>query len=376
VELEDVLSPEGPPPGDESSGTDLAAILYTSGSTGKPKGVMLSHSQIIAGAEIVSSYLGITSNDRILAVLPFSFDAGLNQLTTAFQQGATIVLLNFRWAREIVDALATEKITGLAGVPTLWTLLAHPSSTLQGKQLPCLRYITNTGGAMPPSVLAELNAALPGASIFLMYGFTEAFRSTYLAPHELDQRPGSIGKAIPRTEILILDDSGNPCPPGKVGELAQRGPTVAMGYWGKPELTHEVFRPDSSGDTVCYSGDLVKSDEEGFLYYVGRRDARIKSSGFRISPSEIEEVLCQNPSVRNAAVIGIPDELLGERIKAFAVLGHHARDGCAPESLIRYCAERLPRYMVPQAIEFLDDLPTNPNGKIDYAALRSRGART
>jgi acyl-CoA synthetase (AMP-forming)/AMP-acid ligase II len=192
---------------------------------------MLTHAQIIAGAEIVSAYLGITSDDRILAALPFSFDAGLNQIMTAFQQGATIVLLNFRLAREIVDALVKERITGLAGVPTLWTLLAHPSSTLSRNRLPHLRYITNTGGVMPQSMLAALREALPATSIFLMYGFTEAFRSTYLKPEDLDHRPTSIGKAIPQTEIQILNDDGQPCAPGEVGELTHRGPTVALGYW-------------------------------------------------------------------------------------------------------------------------------------------------
>ncbi len=368
-DLDELFPLDGPALKEECFGNDLAAILYTSGSTGKPKGVMLTHAQIIAGAAIVSSYLGITSDDRILGALPFSFDAGLNQIMTAFQQGATIVLLNFTFAREIVDALVNERITGLAGVPTLWTLLAHPSSTLQKKQLPHLRYITSTGGAMPQTVLASLREALPATSIFLMYGFTEAFRSTYLSPEDLDHRPSSIGKAIPHTEIQILNEDGNPCAPGEIGELVHRGPTVALGYWGKPELTNEVFRPHPSGEKVCYSGDLVKSDDEGFIYYVGRRDALIKSSGFRISPTEIEEILCRNAGVRSAAVIGIPDELLGQRIKAF-VVRNDSDDRCVAEALIGFCAERLPRYMVPQTIEFLDDLPATASGKVDYAALR------
>jgi acyl-CoA ligase (AMP-forming) (exosortase A-associated) len=374
VDLDAPFPLDGPALKEKCHGTDLAAILYTSGSTGRPKGVMLSHAQIVAGAEIVSSYLGITRNDRILAALPFSFDAGLNQIMTAFQQAATIVLLNFTFAREIVDALVSESITGLGGVPTLWTLLAHPSSTLHRKQLTHLRYITNTGGVMPQTVLASLRKALPGTSIFLMYGFTEAFRSTYLSPEDLGRRPSSIGKAIPHTEIQILNEDGKPCAPGEIGELVHRGPTVALGYWGKPELTNEVFRPHPSGEKVCYSGDLVKSDDEGFIYYVGRRDALIKSSGFRISPTEIEEILCRNASVRSAAVIGIPDELLGHRIKAF-VVRNDSDDRCVAEALISFCAERLPRYMVPQTIEFLDDLPTTANGKVDYSALRFHDAQ-
>src|SRR5208337_2439691 len=309
---------------------DLAAILYTSGSTGKPKGVMLSHANIMAGATIVSTYLGITHSDRILAVLPFSFDAGLNQLTTAFQQGATLVLINFVFAKQIVDTLVREQITGLAGVPTVWSLLAQPNSTLQKSTPPALRYITNTGGAMPQNVLAALRKALPKTSVVLMYGLTEAFRSTYLPPEELDRRPTSMGKAIPDTEILVLNDQGQLCKPGEVGELVHRGPTVSMGYWGNREATDRVLRPNpllpaELGDVerVCYSGDLVRMDEDGFLYYVGRRDAMIKSSGYRISPTEVEEVVFQSGRARHAAAIGVPDELVGQAVKVFVV----PRDG-------------------------------------------------
>jgi acyl-CoA ligase (AMP-forming) (exosortase A-associated) len=299
---------------------DVAAILYTSGSTGKPKGVMLSHANLIAGATIVSTYLGITAEERILAVLPFSFDAGLNQLTTAFQQGGTIVLINFTFARQIVDVLVKERITGLAGVPTVWSLLAQPNSTLQ-KTSPRLRYITNTGGAMPRSVLKTMRTALPQTQIFLMYGLTEAFRSTYLPPEELDRRPTSMGKAIPDTEILVINESGRLCKPGEVGELVHRGPTVSLGYWGNPEATNRVLRPNpllpqEIGDVekVCYSGDLVKMDDDGFLYYVGRRDTMIKSSGYRISPTEVEEVIFQSGKTHHAAAIGVPDEMLGQAV--------------------------------------------------------------
>jgi acyl-CoA ligase (AMP-forming) (exosortase A-associated) len=367
-------TPPHPWPGPSIS-KDLAAILYTSGSTGKPKGVMLSHANIMAGATIVSTYLGITGADRILAVLPFSFDAGLNQLMTAFQQGGTCVLINFVFAREIVQALLKERITGLAGVPTLWSLLAQPNSTLQRQPFPHLRYITNTGGAMPQSVLAALRQALPTTKVFLMYGLTEAFRSTYLPPEELDRRPTSMGRAIPDTEILVINEEGQLCKPGEVGELVHRGPTVSMGYWGRPEDTNRVLRPNpllppELGDCerVCYSGDLVKMDEDGFLYYVGRRDTMIKSSGFRISPTEIEEVLYSSGKIREAAVIGVPDEILGQAIKAFVV----PRDGepLDPETLIAHCGVKLPRYMVPKAVEVLDELPKTTSGKVDYPALR------
>jgi acyl-CoA ligase (AMP-forming) (exosortase A-associated) len=356
---------------------DLAAILYTSGSTGKPKGVMLSHAQVMAGASIVSTYLEITESDRILAVLPFSFDAGMNQLMTAFQQGGTLVLIKFVFAREVVDALRRERITGLAGVPTFWSLLAQPSSTLDRQPLGDLRYITNTGGAMPQSVLAILRQRLPTTRIFLMYGLTEAFRSTYLPPEELDRRPTSMGKAIPDTEILVVHESGRLCEPGEVGELVHRGPTVSMGYWGRPELTAEVLRPHpllppELGDTerVAYSGDLVKMDEDGFLYFVGRRDNMIKSSGFRISPTEVEEALMQSGLLREVAVIGLPDPVLGQTIKAFVV----AREGVAvdADAVRSACGAVLPGYMVPKTIEVLEGLPKTTSGKVDYPTLRRR----
>ena len=356
-------------------GKDLAAILYTSGSTGKPKGVMLSHDNVRAGATIVSSYLEITSADRILAVLPFSFDAGLNQLTTAFQQGGTLVLMNFVFARQIVEMLAKEQITGLAGVPTLWSLLAQPNSTLQKNTPPALRYITNTGGAMPQSVLRSLRTALPRTRIFLMYGLTEAFRSTYLPPEELDRRPTSMGKAIPDTEILVLNERNELCAPGEVGELVHRGPTVSMGYWRNPEATDGVLRPNpllppELGDIerVCYSGDLVKTDEDGFLYYVGRRDTMIKSSGFRISPTEVEEVVFQSGQVRHAAAVGVPDELLGQAVKVFVVPING--DPLDRDALLAFCEDRLPRYMVPKFMEVLDELPKTSSGKVDYVSLR------
>jgi acyl-CoA ligase (AMP-forming) (exosortase A-associated) len=364
-------------PRDAAIEKDLAAILYTSGSTGKPKGVMLSHAQIMAGSSIVSTYLGISESDRILAVLPFSFDAGLNQIMTAFQRGATIVLKPFVFAREIVTALRAERITGLAGVPTLWSLLGQPSSTLHKGTYPHLRYITNTGGAMPQDVLATLRRLLPTTTVFLMYGLTEAFRSTYLPPEELDRRPTSMGKAIPDTEIMLVDENGRRCGPGETGELVHRGPTVSMGYWGQPELTARVLRPNpflppELGDVerVCYSGDLVHMDEDGFLYFVGRRDNMIKSSGFRISPTEVEEVLFQSGKVQHAAVIGVPDAMLGQAVAAFVVPSEGTTLDL--EALQTYCTEKMPQYMVPRTIEILDQLPKTSSGKVDYPALRRR----
>jgi acyl-CoA ligase (AMP-forming) (exosortase A-associated) len=377
-ELEALCAGDSASPGrEESIEKDLAAILYTSGSTGRPKGVMLNHAQVMAGSSIVSTYLEISSRDRILAVLPFSFDAGMNQLMTAFQQGGTLVLSNFTFAREVVNILLEEQITGLAGVPTFWNLMTQPSSTLHKHQLPALRYITNTGGAMPQTTLGALRKHLPNTNVVLMYGLTEAFRSTYLPPDQLNQRPTSIGKAIPNTEILVVSENGKRCRPGEVGELVHRGPTVSLGYWNQPELTATVLRPHpflprevGEVERVCYSGDYVTMDEEGYLYFVGRRDTMIKSSGFRISPTEVEEVLFGSGLVTGAAVIGIPDEVLGQSIKAFVV----SRDGgqLDLEKLREFCSARLPRHMVPGAIEVLQALPATSSGKVDYAGLRAR----
>jgi len=354
---------------------DLAAILYTSGSTGKPKGVMLSHANIVAGATIVSTYLGITERERILAVLPFSFDAGMNQLTTAFQKGATIVLIRFSFARDIIAMLLREKITGLAGVPTVWTLLTQPNSGLEKQPFPDLRYITNTGGFMPQTSLAILRRALPKSQVFLMYGLTEAFRSTYLPPDQLDLRPTSMGKAIPDTEILLVDEHNKLCKPGEIGELVHRGPTVSMGYWGNQEATDKVLRPNpvalpqlGDSERVCYSGDLVKMDEEGYLYYVGRRDTMIKCSGFRISPTEVEEVLFKADNVKHAAVIGVPDDVMGQAIRAYVV----PKSGTSvdAQALMDYCGQHMPRHMVPKYVEVLAELPKTSSGKVDYPALR------
>jgi acyl-CoA synthetase (AMP-forming)/AMP-acid ligase II len=230
---------------------------------------------------------------------------------------------------------------------------------------------------MPQAVLKVLRQTLQSTKVFLMYGLTEAFRSTYLPPEELDRRPTSMGKAIPDTEILVLNDQGHLCKAGEPGELVHRGPTVSLGYWNRPEETARALRPNpllppEMGDCekVCYSGDLVKMDDEGFLYFIGRRDTMIKSSGFRISPTEVEEVLFQTGKLRGAAVIGIPDEVLGQVIKAFVV----PRDGepLSTEALLATCAEKMPRYMVPKFVEVLSELPKTSSGKVDYPALRRR----
>ncbi|MEM7292910.1 MAG: acyl-CoA ligase (AMP-forming), exosortase A system-associated [Pseudomonadota bacterium] len=364
---------------DISVSKDLAAILYTSGSTGLPKGVMLSHENIIAGAAIVSEYLNISESDRTFAALPFSFDAGLNQLMTAMQNCATCVIQNWLFANQVVKALTEENITGLAGVPSLWSLIAQPSAGLGREKAPHLRYITNTGGEMPQNVLGQLQNALPDIDIVLMYGLTEAFRSTYLPADQLKQRPTSMGKAIPNTEILVVDSEGKRCKAGEVGELVHHGPTVSMGYWDQAEKTAELIRPHPDppkGATVvplvCYSGDLVKRDEEGYLYFVGRRDNLIKSSGFRISPTEVEQVLSNIDNVQQAAVVGRPHDVLGQTVVAYVVSRENIE--LNTDEILAVCAERLPRHMVPRDIEVIDILPRTATGKVDYPSLKKRCA--
>lgn len=359
-------------------GEDLAAILYTSGSTGTPKGVMLSHRNLLAGARIVVKYLALDGGDRILSLLPFSFDYGLNQLLTSVQVRATIVLQSFRLGNDIVDALSRHRITGLAGVPTIWTILARTAPKLATTPLPHLRYITNSGGALPTDTIQRLRDRLPQTRIYLMYGLTEAFRSTYLPPDEIDRRPTSIGKAIPECEVFALSADGRRSRPGEPGILVHRGPTVSLGYWRNPDETAKVLRqnplrPAQEGaETVCYSGDLVVEDEDGFFTFVGRTDAMIKSSGYRISPSEVEDALMGTRHFRQVAVVGLPDDLLGQRVHAVAVPGAEVVDVGAVQ---REVARHLASYMVPRAIELVSELPTTPNGKVDYKRLvRDRSA--
>jgi acyl-CoA ligase (AMP-forming) (exosortase A-associated) len=355
---------------------DMAAFLYTSGSTGRPKGVVVSHANLRAGSEIVSTYLGITERERILSVLPFSFDYGLNQLLTGLEHAATVILLTFHFPDQVVQAILRENVTGLAGVPSFWSVFVQPGSSVYSQPLPSLRYITNSGGAVPKALLDRLREALPTTDIVLMYGLTEAFRSTYLPPSELDRRPGSMGRAIPDTEIYVVNDEGELCGPGEPGELVHRGPTVSLGYWGQPEATQKVIRanpllPPELGDAekVCYSGDLVKMDEDGFLYFLGRRDATIKCSGYRISPTEIEDVLVSSGKVREAAAVGVPDAVMGQAVWVTVV--PNDGDSVEPSELIDLCAGRMPRYMVPKRIEVARELPKTPHGKIDYPTLRA-----
>jgi acyl-CoA ligase (AMP-forming) (exosortase A-associated) len=363
---------DAPLPASPAIGEDLAAILYTSGSTGSPKGVMLSHRNLIAGTRIVRTYLGITGDDRILSILPFSFDYGLNQLLTAIEQRASLVMLTFRFGDEIVRAIRDHQCTGLAGVPTIWSILTRAAPLLEKTPLPSLRYITNSGGAVPSATTARLRQLLPDTRIFWMYGLTEAFRSTYLPPDEIDRRPTSIGKAIPECEVFAVTADGKRTKPGEPGILVHRGPTVSLGYWKRPEDTARVLRPnpliptDCGADIVCYSGDLVVEDEDGFFHFVGRDDAMIKSSGYRISPTEVEEVLMATGQFRQIAVIGLPDALIGQRVHAVGVSRGEPID--VPMTL-KAASEKLASFMMPRDIEIVSELPVTPNGKIDYKAL-------
>jgi acyl-CoA ligase (AMP-forming) (exosortase A-associated) len=357
--------------------TDMLGILYTSGSTGKPKGVVLSHRNMVAGAKSVASYLENSAEDTLLAALPLSFDAGFSQLTTAFHVGARVVLLNYLLPRDVIKAIEREKVTGLTAVPPLYiqlTQLAWPESITE-----YLRYFANTGGRMPRETLAALRRHLPKSKPFLMYGLTEAFRSTFLPPEEVDRRPDSIGKAIPNAEILILREDGSPCAPNEPGELVHRGALVGMGYWNDPEKTAERYKPlpvhapgREAGlvlpEIAVFSGDTVRIDEEGFLYFIGRRDEMMKTSGYRVSPTEVEEVLYGTKLVGECVAFGVDDDRLGHAIQVIAT--PPANGTIDVSELLSECRARMPAYMVPSGIDVRDGpLPRNPNGKIDRKSL-------
>jgi acyl-CoA ligase (AMP-forming) (exosortase A-associated) len=352
--------------------TDMVAILYTSGSTGNPKGVVLSHRNMVAGAKSVSQYLENNSEDRILSVLPLSFDAGLSQLTTAFNVGAKVVLLNYLLPRDVLRACADEGITGMTGVPPLWIQLTELPWPERAQQT--LRYFANTGGHMPFATLQKLRAAMPRAKPYLMYGLTEAFRSTYLDPAQVDKRPDSIGKAIPNAEILVVRPDGTLCDADEPGELVHRGALVSLGYWNDPERTAERFKPaPGQPKAICmpemavWSGDVVRRDTEGFLYFIGRRDEMIKTSGYRVSPTEIEEVIYSTGLVGAAAAIGVPHPRLGQAVVVLATAPEGGK--LDMDQLLAKCRQNMPQYMVPLKIVMRESLPRNPNGKIDRKLL-------
>jgi acyl-CoA ligase (AMP-forming) (exosortase A-associated) len=353
--------------------TDTVGILYTSGSTGKPKGVVLSHRNMVAGAKSVASYLENRPDDVLLAALPLSFDAGFSQLTTAFHAGASVALLNYLLPKDVVRAIGRHRVTGLTAVPPLWIQLTQVSWPEEAATR--LRYFANTGGRMPRETLTALRTLLPQARPYLMYGLTEAFRATYLPPEEVDRRPDSIGKAIPNSEILVLRPDGTACDADEPGELVQRGALVAQGYWNDPEKTAERFKPLPGREAglvlpeiAVFSGDTVRKDAEGFLYFIGRRDEMIKSSGYRISPTEVEEVLYGTQLIGECAAFGLPSQALGEAVAVVVT----PRDGGSvdPTQLIALCRQRLPAYMVPaQVVVRAGPLPRNANGTIDRKLL-------
>jgi acyl-CoA ligase (AMP-forming) (exosortase A-associated) len=365
-------------PGHRVIDVDMVAILYTSGSTGRPKGVVLSHRNMVAGAKSVASYLENKPEDVLLAALPLSFDAGFSQLTTAFHAGARVVLLNYLMPRDVLKAMEREKVIGLTAVPPLYIQLAQldwPAAINEN-----LRYFANTGGRMPRETLNLLRQRVPQAKPFLMYGLTEAFRSTYLPPDEVDRRPDSIGKAIPNAEILVLREDGSACSPEEPGELVHRGALVGMGYWNDTEKTAERYKllaSDAPGreaglqlpEYAVFSGDTVRKDAEGFLYFIGRRDEMMKTSGYRVSPTEVEEILYATQMVGECVAFGVDHPSLGHAIQVIATnaIGTGAR---GLNDLMSECRARMPAYMVPAGIEIVaGPLPRNPNGKIDRKLL-------
>nr|APD71903.1 non-ribosomal peptide synthetase 4 [Streptomyces sp.] len=372
------MTPEAEPES-RPIGRDLAALIYTSGSTGLPKGVMVTHANLVAGARIVAGYLGLTPADRTLAVLPWSFDAGLNQPLATFWAGGTLVIGGSSFAPHLCRTLKAARITGLAGVPPLWEMLVRRPSPFLLKEFPDLRYLTNTGGPFRLEALTRIRSAHPQTSIYLMYGLTEAFRSTYLPPGLIDDRPGSMGRAIPDTEILVLDEAGRPCVSGETGELVHRGPTVAAGYWNDPEATAKAFRPHpfaapgSVPEHVVYSGDQVRRDEEGFLYYVGRLDEQFKSRGFRVNPTEIESELFASGLVAEAVVF--PDGETGGDTCITAAVVPVDPESFTVEALGSHCRAVLPAHQRPHRYSILTQLPRTASGKVDRMAAREEASR-
>ena len=344
---------------------ELAALLYTSGSTGRPKGVMLSHANLWLGAVSVAHYLRLEPNDRVLAVLPFSFDYGQNQLLSSWAAGASVMPLEFLTARDVIRAVEDNEISTLAGVPPLWVQLIEapwpPRAALS------LRRLTNSGGKLAPSVVRRLREVFPAADLYSMYGLTEAFRSTFLEPERLDEHPDSIGTAIPFAEIMVVDRQGRE---SEEGELVHAGPLVAQGYWNDPERTAERFKPAPAhsiyGGTAVWSGDRVRRDDEGLLYFVGREDGMIKTSGNRVSPTEIEEAAIASGIVHEAVALGYPDDRLGEGIALVVRPDRRERE----EELRAFLKRQLPNFMQPGVIVWRNELPRSPNGKLDRVELR------
>ncbi len=366
------LEREGGLPPSRRDPDELAALLYTSGSTGRPKGVMLTHANMWLGAISVAHYLRLTPDDCTLGVLPLSFDYGQNQLLSSWAAGASVVPIEYLSANDVIRAVQRHDVTTLAGVPPLWVQLIEagwpPVATLK------LRRLTNSGGRLPTSVVRRMREMFPAAEIFLMYGLTEAFRSTYLDPALLDEHPDSIGTAIPFAEVMVARADGSIADPGEPGELVHTGPLVAKGYWNDPHRTAERFKPappaSTYGGTAVWSGDQVRRDEQGLLYFVARADAMIKTSGNRVSPTEVEEAAIASGIVAEAVALGLPDDRLGEAIAL--IVRPAAEHGRHSEADLRnYFRRQLPNFMQPSFITWRDELPKSPNGKLDRERIKS-----
>ena len=359
VALEDWSDGDTALPASNAAPDELAALLYTSGSTGLPKGVMLSHANLWLGAISVAHFLGLSPADRTLALLPLAFDYGQNQLLSTWAAGGQVIAFDYLMPRDVVRAVGRHDVTVLAGVPPLWLQLDE--AEWSGEEVASLRTLTNSGGHLPEPLVRRLRALFPQAGLHLMYGLTEAFRSTSLDPDLVDQHPDSVGRAIPFAEVMIVRPDGSEAAPGEEGELVHSGPLVAQGYWRDPDRTAQRFR-----DGRVWSGDTAVKGADGLLRIRGRDDAMIKVSGNRISPTEIEEAALASGAVRDAAALGVPDERLGQAILLFAV----AKGDDAETRLSAYLTRELPPHMRPQRIVWRDVLPTGPNAKLDRTALQ------
>lgn len=358
---------DGTPPRIATIPIDLAALIYTSGSTGNPKGVMLSHQNMVAASTSITTYLENVEDDVVIDVLPLAFDYGLYQVLMAFQYGGTVVLeRSFTFPHHVMQRIVDEGVTGLPLVPTISAILL--SLDLSKYDLSRLRYVTNTAAALPTAHIQALRERLPHVRLYSMYGLTECKRVAYLPPEQIDRRPGSVGVAMPFTEAFVIGDDGERAPPGVVGELVVRGPHVMLGYWELPDETARRLRPGRlPREAHLYTGDLFKTDEEGYLYFVGRNDDIIKSRGEKVAPREVENVLYALEGVQDAAVIGVPDPVLGQAIKAFVSLKPGSDLG--EQEVLRHCARHLEDFMVPKLVELRAELPKNASGKIDKLAL-------
>ncbi|MBF0265577.1 MAG: AMP-binding protein [Gammaproteobacteria bacterium] len=350
----------------------LCALFYTSGSTGKAKGVCISHQNLISGTKLVADYCQINHQDKILSLLPYSFDYGFNQICTTLYQGATLVVSEYLLANDIGIAIDKYKVTGLAGVPSLW--IQFNKVNFEKYLCKTLRFITNSGGKLPANIIRLISEKLPQVKIYLMYGLTEAFRSTYLAPELALDKIDSIGKALAGEEIYVVDESGKPCEVDQIGELVHRGKLVSMGYWKRPEDNKKRFKElnikyfNKSNYLSVFSGDYVRKDKEGLFYFINRQDDLIKCSGNRISPTEVEDILYEYTDIIESTVIGVPHEDLGEAIIFICAVTPDYNE----KHFIQYCKSKLPNFMQARKIIIEDKLPKSANGKIDRKSLKTK----